>query len=186
MRILPPTYAPLLIGETLLVAALFVAAAYFTRATRRRVLAAVVSCLMTFMLIGPLIDFVLYPLGLFRFPGGARLQPLAIYAQAAVGFAIVALVAWRLVRRFGSPGLLGLVVAFMILLPPRDYVVGTFTHWVEFTRGAASLLADSIGNGLAVLISFGLMRLVGGPAGADPLRGVGRQPRSAEELAPRV
>lgn len=156
-------------GETLVVAVFFAAAVYFTRATRRRVLAVVVSSLVAFMLIGPFIDFAVYPLGLFRFPHGARFQPLAIYAQAAVGFAIVALVAWRLVRRYGSRGLLGLVLAFMIFLPPRDYAVGTFTHWVEFTRGAASLLADSIGNGLAVLISFSVMRLVAGPVNSDRL-----------------
>lgn len=171
MRLLPPTYAPLLIAETLLVSALFVFAVYVTRATRRRALAAGLSALVTFLAIGPLIDAgVVYPLRLFRFSQGARTQPLLIYVQAAVAFATVALVAWRLVRRYGWRGLVGLTLVFMALLPFRDYRVATLTGWVEFTRGSVSWVADSLGNGLAVLITFGLMHLFAGSVNADPLR----------------
>jgi len=166
--ILPKTHAGLFVGETAVIALLLVAVAYFTRATRRRVLAALAGGLVL-VAVGPFADRAASSHHLFRFTGGATSWPLLVYGQTGLAFSLVALVAWRIDRRFGVAGILALIAGFMLFLPPRDYAVAVLTHWVEFTRGSTSWLADSIGNGVAVVVPVAVMRVLGGPAKADSL-----------------
>ncbi len=81
---------------------LLVAAIYFTQATTRRVLGALAGgCAVA--LIGAGVEGLAHARGWWRYTSGdTPVGPLAMYPLLVVAFAFLALIGWRVMRRFGS------------------------------------------------------------------------------------
>ncbi|HVM48509.1 MAG TPA: hypothetical protein VMU04_10810 [Candidatus Acidoferrum sp.] len=104
-----------------------------------------------------------------------------------VGFALcgsIHLVTWRIVRRFGGRGLVVVAIIAAIIGPPRDYFyMAKFPQWGAYAPGMAPVLVTAVSYAVMVLLGYGVMRAVAGPAGADRLA---RRPwEPADTPAPR-
>jgi len=149
----------------------FVLLAYATRAGRRRILAALAGGLAAGALGVPL-DVLAIHLGLWRYPGvSGPVGPIAYYVAAGVGYGGgLSLVGWRLARRFGWRGLVGLVAAVAVYGPARDWLAGRVSGILSFAPGPLPLLADALCWATLIPLALLVMRLVAGPASADRLR----------------
>jgi hypothetical protein len=82
----------------------------------------------------------------------------------------VLLITWRIARRFGWRGLAIVLIAAAVLGPPRQYwYMQRFPEWGAYAPGIAPILAISATYVLLGILGHGVMRLVAGPARADPL-----------------
>ena len=150
--------------------AVFGAAAYFTRANMRRILAALAAG-AAFGVVG-LFGMVLGEAeGWWRVPqAGVSHFHLLIWIGLAVSCVPTYLVLWRIVRRFGGRGLAVCIVVVTIIGPPRDYwIAAMFPKWMTFAPGIAPILADAAIYTLLIIVGHVVMRLVAGPAHADSL-----------------
>jgi hypothetical protein len=176
-----PADATLSLATVLVPAAALALTVYLSRATARRVRAALLSGVATAVFnVGQ--DATARAFGFWSFPTTPTgVGPVEGYVAVALWYgAALALISWRLDRRFGWRGPAG-VVAFMTVFGPfRDYTVATATGLIVFAPGALPLLFDAgcyfTGIGLNVLV----MRWVGGPARADALR----RPRAGVQSSP--
>ena len=146
------------------------AVVYFTRATARRVIGALVGgAVVSVMGVAAIrlgegqgwwhVPFATTPyfLSLFYLGLGISVEP--IY-----------LVTWRVARRFGWRGLAVFVGVVGIVGPPRDYgYAAMFPAWMVFAPGVVPILADGAIYVLIVVVGHAVMRVVAGPAGADRL-----------------
>jgi hypothetical protein len=90
--------------------------------------------------------------------------------DAVISCGAIFLVTWRVARRFGWRGLVVVVVILAIIGPPRDYwYMKTFPEWGEYRPGIAPFVAVAVIYALLVPVGQPVMRLVAGPARADPL-----------------
>ena len=88
----------------------------------------------------------------------------------AVLCAFVFLLTWRIARRFGGHGLAVLLFAVAVLGPLRDsWYMARFPEWGSYAPGIAPMLAISGAYVLLGILGHGTMRLIAGPASADPL-----------------
>ena len=123
-------------------AVLLLASAYFTRAGRRRLLGAVAGGAAAAAL-NIAVDIGASAAQLWRYPGvSTPYAPLWYYTGALMGVSAIALLIWRLTRRYGWLGIVGALSAVAIFFPIRDYRVATTTHVIEFSNGFAPWLAD--------------------------------------------
>jgi len=84
--------------------------------------------------------------------------------------AFVLLLTWRIARRFGSRGLIVVMIFVAIIGPLRDYWYMThFPEWGAYRWGIGTVLAVSATYVLLLTLGHGVMRLVAGPARADRL-----------------
>jgi hypothetical protein len=84
--------------------------------------------------------------------------------------AYVFLITWRIARRFGWRGLVGLGFGVAIIGPPRDYwYMSRFPEWGYYEPGFAPVIAISLAYVTLIVVGHGVMRLVAGPAGEDRL-----------------
>ena len=146
--------------------------AYFTRAGRRRVVGALAGGLSA-VVVGLIATTVAELNDWWRIP---VMHAASGRAVMSVGFAIsatpVLLVTWRVARRFGMRGLAVCVGLAAIVGPPRNYAYAAlFPNWVVYSPGMAPVLAVAVTFALWIALGHGVMRLVAGPADADPLRG---------------
>jgi hypothetical protein len=82
----------------------------------------------------------------------------------------VFLLTWRLARRFGGRGLIIALVLAALLGPFRDSAyMAMFPEWGYYAPGIAPMLAISAAYVIIGVIGHGFMRMVAGPATADPL-----------------
>jgi len=107
---------------------------------------------------------------------------------------IVPLLSWRAARRFGPRGLAVMTAILAAVGPPRDdSVAARFPEWMVFGRGIAPVVAVAVTYAGMLVLGHAVMRVVAGPADADPLarrrndvasRGDGADPtrRDAERL----
>lgn len=146
------------------------AAVYFTRAKARRALASLIAgavfgvVALAAIVLGESQEFWQMP----------RLSTWNYYVLFVLGSAIACavtyLILWRVVRRFGTRGLVLCVLISAIIGPPRDYlIVARFPNWMTFGPGFAPVLADSVVYALLILIGHVVMRMVAGPAQLDTL-----------------
>lgn len=147
-----------------------VAVAYFTRANARRILGAFAGGAV-FGVIAMLAIALGDTQGWWQVPMLHTWQYQFLYW---LGFAISCtptnLVIWRIVRRFGGRGLAVCALVATIIGPPRDYgIVAMFPAWMTFAPGIVPVLADAAVYTLLVLVGYGVMRLVAGPAIVDKL-----------------
>jgi hypothetical protein len=82
----------------------------------------------------------------------------------------VFLLTWRLARRFGGRGLAIALLIAATLGPFRDSAfVAMFPEWGYYAPGIAPMLAISVAYVVIGVIGHGVMRMISGPATADPL-----------------
>lgn len=87
----------------------------------------------------------------------------------------VFLLTWRLARRFGSRGLGAVLLVAAAIGPIRDYYyLALYPEWGSHAKGLAPIVGISAAYVFMLLLGHGVMRLIAGPAGADPLA---RRPR---------
>ncbi len=155
---------------TCLYLAALVAVTYFTRATARRLVGALVGGAAVALLALRVIALG-EALGWWRIPSGSTpyFLPL-LYLGLAISCTPIYLVTWRVARRFGWRGLAVCVGIVAVIGPPRDYLyAATFPKWMVFAPGVAPILADSATYILIVVVGHAVMRLVAGPAREDRL-----------------
>ena len=82
----------------------------------------------------------------------------------------VFLLTWRLARRFGWRGLAIALFIAATLGPVRDSAyMARFPEWGYYSPGIAPMLAISVAYVVIGVVGHGLMRVISGPATADPL-----------------
>lgn len=150
-------------------AVLLVAAAYFSRAGRRRLVGAVAGGVAAAAL-NIAIDIAAGAAQLWRYPDVTTpYAPLWYYAGALMGFSAIALLMWRLTRRYGQTGLAAALGVVAILFPIRDYRVAATTHVIEFADGFAPWVADGVAALAVATLAVTVMRVLAGPADGDEL-----------------
>ena len=148
-----------------------VAVIYFTRATTRRVIGAMVGGAAAGLFgLGAIV--LCETLGCWRVPFASTPYFLPLfYLGISISLTPIYLVTWRLARRFGWRGLAVFVGIVGIIGPPRDYfIAATFPKWMVFAPGVAPILADSATYVGIVVIGHAVMRLIAGTSRADRLR----------------
>jgi len=147
-----------------------IAASYFTRATKRRVLGALVGgaiagmALIPAIVLGNTVGWWKVPLT-FR-PGFFVL----FYISAVVSCSPIYLVTWRVARKFGWHGLALVLIVVAVVGPPRDYLIAAmFPEWMVFAQGVSPIIADAAIYVGFVALGHAVMRLVAGPALDDQL-----------------
>ncbi|HKI16823.1 MAG TPA: hypothetical protein VKA15_03045 [Isosphaeraceae bacterium] len=153
---------------------LLIAAVYFTRATTRRVLGALAGG-GAVALVGAGVEALAHAQGWWRYTSDDTLYgPLAIYPLLVVAFAFLALIGWRVTRRFGSRGLAVFLGILAVVGTLRDYfIAGSLMGLIVFARGVVLAIIDAfLWAGLTAL-AIAVMRAVSGPARDD---GLARRP----------
>jgi hypothetical protein len=158
----------LLIGLPGLLLAVLV---YFTRPTSRR-LAGALAAGVVVAALNVLVDVVGYAQGWWRYPTVATpYGPPLFYVATGLWYgAGVALIGWRLTRRYGRRGLLALLLFMGIYGPLRDELGAAATGQIVFGPGPVPVLADALSWITLIGIGQAVMRLIAGPPDADPLR----------------
>lgn len=151
---------------------IFVAVAALTRARARRIAGAVASVLVFTTLSAPM-DELAARLGWWTYPSSPPHPPLPVYlGQAFVFVGNVALIGWRVQRRFGARGVAWLAMLVCVVGAIRDFVVAAVWHeLITFGPQPQALAADVAAWGVVVLVALTVTRLVAGQARADALRG---------------
>jgi hypothetical protein len=154
-----------------------VAVVYFTRATARRVIGALVGGLAAGLLgLGAIALCEVLAWWRIPFASTPYFRPL-FFLGISISLTPIYLVTWRLARRFGWRGLAVFVSVVAIIGPPRDYLIATmFPKWMVFAPGVAPILADAATYVGIVVLGHAVMRVVSGPANEDRLA---RQPMEA-------
>jgi hypothetical protein len=151
----------------------FSAVAWLTRAGGRRLAGAVCSVIVFTALSAP-IDTIGIRTGMWSYPScvDPPHPPLAVYVGQALAFVgCLALVAWRVQRRFGVRGVTALALGVCGVGVVRDFTVAALLpQAIRIGPPPASILADLGAWVVVVVVALGVMRAVAGPAGADALR----------------
>jgi hypothetical protein len=94
-----------------------------------------------------------------------------MYTVAALWYgAGVALIGWRLTRRFGWRGQVAFLAAMAIFGPVRDYIAtAAAPGFIVFGPGVVPVLADSACWASGMALGQLVLRLVAGPARSDQL-----------------
>jgi hypothetical protein len=174
-RVLPITTL-----DTILVAAICVdvvalaATVYFTRATARRVAGALIGGVAVGV-VGVGIETLAHALGWWRYPPVKTVYgPPLIYPVVVLLFAALALVGWRVARRFGWRGQAAFLIAVAVFGTLRDYRVAALRpEFIVFAPGIRVALIDAACWGGLLAFAHAVMCLVAGPSKRDPLA---RQP----------
>jgi len=146
------------------------AAVYFTRATARRVLGALVGGVAV-AAVGYGVELACQALGLWYYPSDDTGRgPLLMYPSLAFLWATLALIGWRVVRRFGWRGEVVFLAAVALLGTLRDYfVAGQALGVIVLAPGATTVLVEIVCWAGQTALTQALMWLVAGPAAADRL-----------------
>ncbi|HEV8067617.1 MAG TPA: hypothetical protein VGP76_07760 [Planctomycetaceae bacterium] len=157
--------------------AALVATVYFARATTRRVLGAVAGGLAV-AVVGFGVEVVCQALGFWRYPSeDTGYGPLPMYPLLVLAWGVLSLIGWRVIRRFGWRGEVVFLAVVAAQGTLRDYIeAGQALGVIAFAPGIGTLLLDVFLWGALTALAQGVMRLVAGPAAADPLS---RPPKKA-------
>jgi hypothetical protein len=159
-----------------------VVTAYFTRATRRRATGAVVGGAAV-AVVGVGVECLAHAVGWWRYPPiKSPYGPPLMYPVIALLFAALALIGWRVTRRFGWRGQATLLFAVALLGTLRDYRVAAWLpQFIVIAPGIGIVLVDAAcWTGLLVVAQV-VMRLAAGPVREDQL--ARQPPRPAQTLA---
>jgi len=158
----------ILILASVVYLSLLVAAVYFTRATRRRVLGALAGG-GAVAVVGAGVEALAHAQGWWRYTSDdTPVGPLAIYPILVVAFTFLALIGWRVARRFGWRGLVVFLGILAVVGTVRDYLVaGSLMGLIVFAPGVVLAIIDAfLWAGLTAL-AIAVMRAVSGPARDD-------------------
>ncbi len=171
-----PTLTPsqaLLIGF-IVAPVLFLASAYFTRATVRRIIGALLGA-FAYGAENCAWDQAAIPLGWWSYPAwlGTGRAPLTLYVLAGIaGGGAMGLVGWRIMRRWGKKGFVGYLLFWAVYALVHDYAGSkafASSQLMVFGPGLIPIIAIVLwyvtGNATTLLA----IRLVGGPVEADLL-----------------
>jgi hypothetical protein len=154
----------------LITTAIFLAVAYFTRASFRRIVGVLIAAalIVPYLLI---LDRTAFRLGWWHYPSVTSGNvPLVWYVSAALGYgAALGLVGWRVIRRWAGPGLVVFLLGFALFGVGRDFAYSLATRLIVFGAGPVPLLADFFAYAAAAMLVQLLMRWIVGPARSDPL-----------------
>jgi hypothetical protein len=148
-----------------------IAAIYVSRATRRRVTGAFAGG-AAFVLTGAPAVSIASALGWWQ-PAAADVS-----LRTAIGLLVVdawcyatilALISWRVSRRFGLRGQLTFTVFLSFWGPMRDYIGAAANHLIEIRPGVLPFLGWAVAWCCAIVVMQAAMRVVAGSATADPL-----------------
>jgi hypothetical protein len=147
--------------------AVFCVVALVTRAGARRVAGAVCSALV-FTALSARIDNLAARQGWWLYPScvSPSHPPLAVYlGQALLFVGTIALIGWRVQRRFGTRGVVMLAAVVCSLGLVRDLsVAAALPGVIRFGPMPAAALADVGAWAVVVLIAIAVSRLIGGAA----------------------
>jgi hypothetical protein len=146
----------------------FAACALATRAPARRMAAALAGG-VAFAFGNAAWDVLANAAGWWTYPGlgGASRGPALWYAAAGLSASGVALIGWRVVRRFGRRGLAAFLIGFAAYCLARDLRVAAAPDSViQFAPGPVPRLAD----GVAALTLMAAALAVQFALGGDPQR----------------
>jgi hypothetical protein len=163
--------SPVALSATVLATVIiFAATAFFTRATLRRTVGALVAAAPLVLLVMG-IDSLAERAGWWRYPslpGGQA--PLAWYVAGALVYGGgVGLIGWRVLRRYGPRSLVTFAVIVGFVGVSRDYAYSVTTHLIEFGRGPLPLVADFCSYAVASVIVQAILWWGAGPPRSDPL-----------------
>jgi hypothetical protein len=148
-----------------------IAAVYLTRATSRRVAGAFVGG-AAFVLTGAAAVRIASALGWWQ-PAAAEVSLSRaiglVIVDAWCYAAILALISWRVGRRFGWRGQAAFTVFLSFWGPLRDYVGASTNHLIAIRPGVLPFLGWAAAWGCAIVMMHAAMRVVAGSATADPL-----------------
>src|SRR6516162_4095702 len=145
------------------------AAVYFTRASARRVLGALVGGVAV-AAVGYGVELACQALGLWYYPSDDTGRgPLLMYPSLAFLWATLALIGWRVVRRFGWRGEVVFLAAVALLGTLRDYFVAQALGGIVLAPGVTTVLVEIVCWAGQTALTQALMWLVAGPATADRL-----------------
>jgi hypothetical protein len=166
------TMTPILVGAACIYTVLFIATVYVTRAKRRRALGALAGGSVV-ALVGPGVEALAHYFGWWRYTSDdTPIGPPVMYAVIVPMFAMLALIGWRVTRRFGSRGQAVYLVVLAITGALRDYVsAGQLLQVIAFAPGMFVALTDAVIWAALTALAQAAMRLVAGPAENDPLAG---------------
>jgi hypothetical protein len=144
-------------------------AVYFTRATWRRVAGAMAAG-VTVGLFCFAVDILGNDSGWWRYTTvDTPYGPLWMYTLGGLWYgAGVALIGWRVTRRFGSRGLVAFIAFMAVYGPLRDYAGSAASGLFAMEPGIVPLLADAACWAAGMALAQAAMRLVAGPADKDP------------------
>jgi hypothetical protein len=150
------------------------------RPGRRRLLGALAGGVAV-AVVGVGIESLFHILGFWRDPSVEEpYGPVALYPLVVVVFAMLTLVGWRIMRRFGWRGWIAFLAILTTLGVLRDFLVAErVLGIIVLAPGIVTVVIDAaiwIGT---VALAQAVMRLVAGPAAADRL---GRRFWSASEV----
>lgn len=143
---------------------------YFTRATVKRVLGALVGGASAGLLgLGAIALCEALDWWRIPFASTAYFLPL-FYLGLSISLTPIYLVTWRVARRFRWRGLAVFLCAVGVIGPPRDYLIAAmFPKWMVFAPGVAPILADAGTYVAIVVLGHAVMCLIAGSAGKDEL-----------------
>jgi hypothetical protein len=146
------------------------ATVYFTRATARRVLGALAGGAVV-AVAGFGVERVCQALGLWRYPSDDTGRgPLLMYPLVALIWAVLSLIGWRVVRRFGWRGEAVFLALVALQGTLRDYFeAGQALGFIALTPGPTTVVVDIVCWAGLTALAQAAMWLVAGPAAADRL-----------------
>jgi hypothetical protein len=150
--------------------ALFAVTVYLARPGGHRLLGAVAGGVAV-AVVGVGIESLFHALGFWRYPSvNEPYGPIMLYPLVVVVFALIGLIGWRIMRRFGWPGWIAFVVALTAIGVVRDFLVAErVLGIIVLAPGVATVLVDAAIWVATVALAHTVMRLVAGPAGTDRL-----------------
>ena len=146
------------------------AAVYFTRASVRRVLGALVGGVVV-AVFGFGVELVCQALGQWHYPSDDTGRgPLLMYPSLALLWATLALIGWRVMRRYGWRGEAVFLASVALLGTLRDYFVAEQALGaIVLAPGVTTVLVDIVCWAGQTALAQALMWPVAGPATADRL-----------------
>lgn len=154
---------------------LFLASAYFTRASRRRIVGALAGA-MAYAALTYLWDLVAAVAGWWHYPFDPTItgRMLALYVPAGlVAGGAFGLVGWRSTRRFGWQGLAVFLLGWGLWGAVHDIggsAVFASSQLMVFASGLTPVVADFLNYASCGAVAQLAIRLVAGPADPDLLR----------------
>jgi hypothetical protein len=158
---------PELMSMMLIVLALLAATAYFSRAKVLRAAAAVLGGVVFSVFVTVIPIWMRWR----RFVGIEHPTQalLLLYAGGVLAGATIALVGWRIARRFGWRGLSLWFVVMSIGGPLRERLYLSLARLEVLAPGIAPWIANTLSWACALLLSYAIMRLTAGAASDDRL-----------------
>ncbi len=126
-------------------------------------------------LLNILVDILAYYNGWWYYPSSTvAYGPLGYYIITAIFYgAGIALIGWRVNRRFGLRGISLFIIFFGFYGVIRDFTESAatrFSNLIIFGHGPIPILADGLAWVILIAIAQLVMMLLTGPAKADRLR----------------